>query len=132
MVIATVVEWLSLPAVPVEVPVIVTVPVICGLELEQPARTVRSTIAIASPTRTRSPLILASRRNKTDARSNGKICQIEIGGVWIGENGKSRLPFVLVMTTGTDCAVVPSEAVTGVAMVQFVPAGAPVQVNATL
>lgn len=131
-VIITVAEWLSLPAEPVELPVIVTVPVIGGLELEQPPRTIRSTIAVASPTRTRSPLVFASRKSKSDATSNSTICQTEIGGVWIGEDGKSRLPAVLVITTGTDCGVIPSEAETGVAMVQVVPAGAPVQVNATL
>jgi len=131
-VIATVVEWLSLPAEPVEVPVIVTVPVIGGLELEQPTTTIRSTIAVASPTLTRSPLGFASRNSKSDARISGTICQIEMGGVRTGEDGKSRLPFVLVTTTGTDCAVIPSEAMTGVVMVQVVPIGAPVQVNATL
>ena len=110
---------------------IVTVPVVGGLELEQPAKVMRSTTAVASPTRTRSPLAFASRKSNSDARISGTICQIEMGGVRTGGDGKSRLPVVLVMVTATDCAVIPL-AVIGVATVQVVPAGAPVQVNATL
>jgi hypothetical protein len=120
------------PAEPVEVPVIVTVPVVGGLELEQPAKVTRSRTAVASPTRTRSPLAFVSRKRNSDARISGTICQIEMGGMRAGGAGKSRLPVILVMVTPTDCAVFPSVAVMGVTTVQVVPAGAPVQVNATL
>ena len=110
----------------------VTVPVIGGFELEQPAKVMRSTTAVAIPTRTRSPLAFVSRKSNSDARISGTICQSEMGGVRTGGDGKIRLPVVLVTVTATDCAVFPSVAVIGVATVQVVPAGAPVQVNATL
>ena len=126
---ATVAEWLTLPAEPEDVPVIVTFPVIGGLE-EQPAKAMRSTTAVASPRRTRSSLVFGTRKSNSAARIKGTICHIEIGGVCTGGGG-TAMPLVLVIVTATDCGVFPSAGVTGVATVQVVPEG-PVQVNATL
>ena len=98
---ATVAEWLSLPADPVDVPVTVRVPVIGGVELEQPAKAMRSTTAVASPTRTRSPFAFGSRKSNSNDRISGTICHIEIGGV--RSRGGTLMPLpVLVSDTATD------------------------------
>ena len=131
---ATVAEWLTVPAVPLDVPLIVRFPVIGGgvLGPPQPAKAMRSNTAVAKPSRTRSPLVFGSRKSNSKARVRGTICSIEIGGVRTGDSGTGRALLVLVSVTCTDCAVFPSAAVIGVAMVQVEPAGAPVQVNPTL
>ena len=120
---------------PLEVPVILRFPVIGGIVFfcpEQPAKAMRSTTAVANPRRTRSPLVFGSRKSKSNTRIRGTICGMEIGGVLTGGAGTGRALLVLVSVTCTGCAVFPSAAVIGVAMVQVEPAGAPVQVNATL
>jgi hypothetical protein len=98
---ATVAEWLSLPADPVDVPVIVRVPVSGGVELEQPAKAMRSTTAVPSATRARSPFAFASRKSNSNARIRGTICHIEIGGVGTGGGIVMPLPF-LANATATD------------------------------
>ena len=132
---ATVAEWLTLPAEPVDVPVIVRLPVIVLglLGPPQPAKAMRSTTAVAAnPSRTRSPLAFSSRKSNSNARISGTSCGIEIGGVRAGGVDTGRALLVLVSVTCTDCAVTPSAAVIGDATVQVEPVGAPVQVNATL
>jgi hypothetical protein len=128
---ATVAEWLSLPAVPDDVPVIVTFPEIGAGDEEQPAMARRMTIAVAKPSRARSPLDFGSRKSSTSARISGTICHIEFGGVRAGGSGISWPLPVRDTVTATDWAVIPSAAIIGVATVQAVPAG-DVQVNATL
>jgi hypothetical protein len=127
---ATVAEWLTLPAEPEDVPVIVAFPGIGGGLEEQPAKAMRSTTAVASPRRTRTSLVFGTRKSNSAARIRGTICHMEIGGVCTGGGG-TAMPLVLVIVTATDCGVFPSAGVTGVATVQVVPEG-PVQVNATL
>jgi len=131
---ATVAEWLTPPAVPVDVPVIVRLPVIVLglLGPPQPAKAMRSNTAVANPSRKRSPLAFGSRKSNSNARIRGTSCGIKIGGVRAGGVGTGKALLVLVSVTCTGCAVFPSAAVTGVAMVQVEPAGAPVQVNPTL
>jgi len=121
--------------VPLEVPVILRFPVIGGTVVftpEQPAKAMRRSTAVANPRRTRSRLVLSSRKSESKARVRDTICGIEIGGVRTGGSGTGRALLVLVSVTCTDCAVFPSAAVIGVAIVQVEPVGAPVQVNATL
>ena len=130
---ATVAEWFTLPAEPLDVPVIVTLPVIGGFDPEeQPAKARRSTTVVARPIRTRSPLAFGNRKSNSNARIRGAVCGREIGGVRRGAVGRVTAPFILVTVTCTVCAVFPSEAVTGPPTVQVVPVGAPVQVNPTL
>ena len=132
---ATVAEWGTVPAEPLEVPVILRFPVSGGIVVftpEQPAKAMRSTTAVANPRRTRSPLAFGSKKSKSNARIRLTICGIEIGGVRTGGAGTVRALLVLVSVTCTDCGVFPSAAVIGVAIVQVEPVGAPVQVNATL
>ena len=114
---------------------IVRFPVIGGIGCfcpEQPPKAMRSTTAVANPRRTRSPLAFGSRKSNSNARIRGTICGIEIGGVRTGGAGTGKALLVLVSVTCTDCAVIPSAAVIGVAIVQVEPVGAPVQVNPTL
>jgi hypothetical protein len=130
---ATVAEWLTLPAVPLEAPVIVRVPVSGGFDPPpQPAKAMRITTAVANPSRRRRPLVFGSKKSNISAKSTGTIWSMEIGGVRTGGSGTSSALLDLVSVTCTDCAVTPSAAVIGVAIVQVEPVGAPVQVKATL
>jgi hypothetical protein len=128
----TVVEWLTEPADPVEVPVIVSVPVMGGLPLEHPAITSRRTTAVARLSRPRRPLVCGTNRISAKAKSMNTVDHIEIGEMRPEGGGISKAPVVRDSVTWTGCAVVPSAAVIGVATEQLVPVGAPVHVNATL
>ena len=88
-------------------------------------------MAVARPSRTRSPLVLVSRNSNSDAKSSGTICQIRIEGVR-NEGVGTSIPLPLNTVTCTVCGVIPSDAVTDDGtVVQVVPVGA-AQVNATL
>ena len=129
----TVVEWATAPADPLEVPVMVIVPVIgAGPPLEHPAITSRRTTAVARLSRPRRPLVFGTSRINAKASSMDTMDHVEIGGMRPGSEGISKAPLVRDTVTWTGCAVVPSAAVIGVATEQLVPVGAPVHVNATL
>jgi hypothetical protein len=131
---ATVVEWLTVP----DVPVTVRVPAIGvdpdpGLGTpEQPAKTISNTNTVANPSRARVPFPFTSRKVNIDATIRSAISLIKFCIVPEGGRGISKAVLVLVTVTVTGCAVVPSAAVIGEAIVQVVPAGAPVHTNVTL
>jgi hypothetical protein len=118
----TVIEWTTLP----EVPVIVTVYVFAGVGgfpvvPEQPATTIRSAAALASPRRVRTCRVTGKVKSSIRARISRTTWCSETGGVFLAGGGAIR-PCVAMVTfpvpgavTGLDgpvqlpCGMVPEQ-----------------------
>lgn len=126
--------WTTEPAVPVDVPVTVTVAgiglVTCFIPL-QAAKKINANIAAAMARRKRTRFVFGSSMSSRNARITGTICRIEAGGT--GTDGGGTISAVVVTITAAFCAVTPSAAITGVVTVQVerAAAGVTAQVSPT-